>query len=75
MSKHIEGEIDPYPVTITYEFPTNTFVDNIGVRRSGELLVTVFRDGALNQVDPSRKDRKPALIHRFPGSAVSICES
>lgn len=74
MPQQIEGEVDLYPITVTYEFPENTFVENIAVRRSGELLVTVFWDGAVYHVDPSRKDRKAALIHRFPGSGVGIVE-
>ena len=70
---HDEGTEDLYSVTTVHSFPENYFVENIAVRRTGQLLVTVHNRGELYQVDPHAKS-SPALVHKFPTSAAGIVE-
>ena len=63
------------PIQTIYEFPNETWVENIAVRSSGQLLVTIVTTPDLYQVDPFSSS--PAtLVHRFPHatSATGIAE-
>src|ERR1700733_2620828 len=70
---HDEGTEDLYPVNTVHSFPINYFVENIAVRRSGQLLVTVYNRGELFQVDPSSK-LAPCLVHHFSTGITGIVE-
>ena len=59
---------DDGPVVRTlYEYPVGTWLENIAVRPSGELLITVFTKPQLVQFNPFETQSKPELIHTFPG--------
>ena len=70
---HDEGIEDLCPVSTIHSFPVNYFVENIAVRRSGQLLVTVHNRGELIQVDPQSKSA-PCLVHKFPTGAMGMVE-
>jgi hypothetical protein len=70
---HDEGTEDLYPVNTVHSFPINYFVENIAVRRSGQLLVTVHNRGELFQVDPFSKSA-PCLVHHFSAGVTGIVE-
>jgi hypothetical protein len=54
-----------FPIQTIYEFPNETWVENIAVRSSGQLLVTIITSPDLYEVDPFSS--KPAsLVHSFP---------
>jgi hypothetical protein len=64
-----------FPIQTIYEFPNETWVENIAVRASGELLVTTITTPTLYQVDqfvPTTAN----LIHTFPDAvgALGIAE-
>jgi hypothetical protein len=64
-----------WPIQTVYEFPNETWIENIAVRPSGELLVSIITSPDLYQVDPLAS--APArLIHSFPQatSALGIAE-
>jgi hypothetical protein len=70
---HDEGTEDLYPMSTVHSFPVNYFVENIAVRRSGQLLVTVHNRGELFQIDPSSKSA-PCLVHHFSTGVTGIVE-
>lgn len=60
-----------YPIRTVFEFPNETWVENIAIRASGELLVTTISSPAVFQVDPFLS--VPAkVIHTFPGSLSTL---
>ena len=73
-SEHVEGSPDLCRVDTVHEFPVNYFVENIAVRRSGELLVSVHNRNELIQVDPKRQDSPAVVVYTFPGGALGIVE-
>lgn len=60
----------PLPVEVIYEFPPGTSLENLAVRRNGQILTTVLSAPKLYQVDPSKK-RGPILLHTFSASFVA----
>lgn len=52
------------PVQVIHEFPLGTFVENLAVRRNGQILVTLGTAPELYQVDPLQL-HAPILIHTF----------
>lgn len=61
----------PLPAeVIAAEFPPRSFLENIAVRRNGQLLVTVVTAPEVYQVDPSGK-RDPVLLYSFPATTIS----
>ncbi|KAL8898671.1 MAG: hypothetical protein Q9207_006588 [Kuettlingeria erythrocarpa] len=57
----------PLPVHVVHEFAKGTFVENIAVRRNGQVLVTLVAPRPdLYQVDPL-STYPPILIHTFAG--------
>ena len=69
-----EGEVDLLPLTIVHDFPVNTFVENIAVRRSGQLLLTVHNNNELLSVDPNDGKSSPARVHLFEKGVCGIVE-
>jgi hypothetical protein len=58
------------PIQTIYEFPNETWVENIAVRSSGELLLTLITAPDLYQLNPS-SPTEAILIHSFP-TATSL---
>lgn len=59
------------PIQTIYEFPNETWVENIAIRASGELLVTTITTPTLYQVDPFVA--APAnLIHTFADAVGTL---
>ena len=56
------------PTRLVYQFPNHTWVENIAVRPSGSLLVTLITTPDLYLIDPFVSDPEPRLIHRFSSS-------
>ena len=56
-------------IRTVYEFPNETWVENIAVRKSGKLLVTLITSPELWQVDPA--SHQAELVHHFP-DALSV---
>ncbi|MCJ1377325.1 hypothetical protein MMC17_000419 [Xylographa soralifera] len=70
---HDEGVEALCPLTTVHSFPTNTFVENIAVRRSGEILVTVHNTSELIEISP--EPPYPAkVVHHFPANLFGIVE-
>ncbi|KAL8921530.1 MAG: hypothetical protein Q9208_005684 [Pyrenodesmia sp. 3 TL-2023] len=66
----------PLPVRVIREFPKGTFIENIALRRNGQILITLVAPRPeLYQVDPL-SIRPPILIHTFADytSAFGIVE-
>ena len=61
----------PLPVHVIHEFPLGTFVENLAVRRNGQILVTIVTAPELYQVDPL-KIRAPILIHTFSNATTLL---
>jgi putative intracellular protease/amidase/uncharacterized protein YciI len=70
---HEEGRDDLLPVTTVHAFPVNTFIENIAVRRTGQLLLTVHNKGELIQLDPN-SEAEPCLVHVFSTGVCGIVE-
>ena len=51
-----------------WEFPNETWVENIAVRSNGQLLVTILSSPELYQVNPFIPE-KPVLINQFPNAS------
>jgi hypothetical protein len=58
------------PIKTIYEFPNETWVENLAVRSSGELLLTLITTPDLYQLDPF-SPTEAILIHSFP-NATSV---
>ncbi|KAL7781353.1 hypothetical protein V8C43DRAFT_328205 [Trichoderma afarasin] len=55
--------------SLIYEFPNNTWVENIAARNNGELLLSIVGTPQLFTIDPSApRPRQPVLIHEFTDS-------
>ncbi|KAL6812615.1 hypothetical protein V8C40DRAFT_270382 [Trichoderma camerunense] len=55
--------------SLVYEFPNNTWVENIAARNNGELLLSIVGTPQLFTIDPSAPSpRQPVLIHEFTDS-------
>lgn len=61
----------PPPVEIIYEFPPGISLENIAVRRNGQILTTVLSAPKIYQVDPTSKKREPILLYTFPANLVA----
>ena len=59
----------PLPVEVIRDFPPGTWLENIAVRRNGQILTTVTTAPEIYQVDPC-KERAPVLLHSFPATSV-----
>ena len=56
------------PTRLVYQFPVGTWVENIFVRPSGSLLLTLLTTPDLYLLDPFASDPQPQLLHRFTSS-------
>ena len=56
------------PTHLVYQFPNNTWIENLVVRPSGSLLLTLITTPDLYLLDPLAANPKPQLIHRFNAS-------
>ncbi|KAL7929177.1 hypothetical protein V8C35DRAFT_325304 [Trichoderma chlorosporum] len=53
---------------LIYEFPNDTWVENIAARSNGDLLLSIIGRPQLFAIDPSASSPKqPVLIHEFTG--------
>ena len=57
-----------YPTRLVYQFPKGTWVENISVRPSGSLLLTLITTPDLYSLDPFASNPQPQLLHRFTSS-------
>ena len=53
------------PTRLVYQFPNNTWIENLVVRPSGSLLLTLVTTPDLYLLNPFASDPIPQLIHRF----------
>ncbi|KND91766.1 hypothetical protein TOPH_03445 [Tolypocladium ophioglossoides CBS 100239] len=54
-------------VQLLYQFPdAKQSIENIAIRRNGELLLTTFDDGQLYALDPLAKDPEPRVVVKVP---------
>lgn len=54
----------PITTNVIWQFPNETWIENLSVRSNGQILVTLLTTPDLYQVDPLGKT-KPILIQRF----------
>ena len=59
-------------VHLLYEYPEGTWIENIAVRPSGELLVTHFEKPQVDQFNPFEPNAKPEAVHTFTGHLATI---
>src|ERR1700723_2236117 len=70
---HVNGLVFPstdfnttLPTRDMYQFPNETWVENLAVRQNGQILVTVLTAPELYLVDPFHTNSPVTLIHRIP---------
>ena len=72
-SGHDDGIEELLPVTTVHDFGKGFFVENLAVRRSGEILVSVMNKNILIEIDPVNGN--PArTVHTFERSVSGIVE-
>lgn len=69
---HDEGPVGLLPVTSVHAFPVNSFIENIAVRPTGQLLLTVHNTCQLIQLDPT--SGASSVVHVFPTGVCGIVE-
>ena len=58
------------PTRLVYQFPNNnTWVENLAVRPSGSILITILTTPDLYLINPLAPNPKPQLIHHFSSSS------
>ncbi|KAK8047972.1 hypothetical protein PG996_016036 [Apiospora saccharicola] len=71
LGSHARGSRDSAPpkpfVTTLYQYPLGNWVENIAVRASGELLLTLLNTPHVDQIDPSLPDPTPVHVYDFTG--------
>jgi uncharacterized protein YunC (DUF1805 family) len=55
----------PLPTELIYQFPHPTWIENLAIRKNGQILVTILTTPELFLVDPSNA-AKGTLVHKFP---------
>lgn len=73
-SNHDEGAVDLLKVETVHAFPVNYFVENIAVRGSGGILVTVHNRNELIYLDPGQSKQPPVVVHTFSAAPSGIVE-
>ena len=63
--EHANSEPPVLLVRTLYEYPLGTWIENIAVRPTGELLLTLLNVPELHELDPSEANSTPQLVHRF----------
>ncbi|CAM6083695.1 unnamed protein product [Calypogeia fissa] len=59
------------PVRTVYQFPNNTFVENLAVRSNGQILVSILTSPLLYLFN-SVQIGPPTLLHNFSASALGV---
>lgn len=72
-SAHDEGVEDLHSLSVVHTFGMNDFIENLAVRRSGQILVTVHNKNDLVEIDPHAKT-EPKLVHHFAANLFGIVE-
>ncbi|KAK7955226.1 hypothetical protein PG988_015920 [Apiospora saccharicola] len=71
LGSHARGSRDSAPpkpfVTTLYQYPLGNWVENIAIRASGELLLTLLNTPHVDQIDPSLPDPTPVHVYDFTG--------
>lgn len=68
MPFNVEAAPPPKPFVKTlYQYPLGTWIENIAVRASGELLLTLLNTPHVDQIDPSLPNPAPTRAHDFAG--------
>ncbi|MCJ1408647.1 hypothetical protein MMC19_002722 [Ptychographa xylographoides] len=70
---HDEGVEELCPFSTVHSFPANSFVENIAVRRSGDILVTVHNTSELVEISP-QPPHAAKVVHHFPANLFGIVE-
>jgi hypothetical protein len=55
-------------VRLLYEYPDGTWLENLAVRASGELLITHIEKPRLDQFNPLQANAEPEVVHTFHSS-------
>ena len=55
-------------VRLLYEYPLDTWIENIAVRPSGEILLTRLDKPELDQLNPFQHNPAPTKLHTFDGT-------
>jgi hypothetical protein len=55
-------------VRTIYEFPNETWIENIAIRSNGNLLLTLISTPSLYELNPFDPSSKAQLLHSFPSS-------
>lgn len=58
-------------IRTVYQFPNETWVENLAVRSNGKILVTLISAPEVWEVDPFATPTTAELVHRFP-DAISL---
>ena len=63
-------------VRMLYEYPEGTWLENIAIRESGELVITHLEKPQLDQFNPLQQDAEPEVVYTFMGylAASGIAE-
>lgn len=72
--QNVSGRL-PLPATIVHQYPNPTWIENIAVRPNGNLLLTIFNQHQLYELNPSALN-STKLIYEFPNvdSVTGIVE-
>jgi len=54
-----------------YQFPNETWVENLAVQSNGKILVTLLSSPEIWEIDPTRED-SAKLVHRFPHALSTL---
>ena len=74
------SESEPPPgnalLRTVYQFPNDTWVENLAMRSNGNLLVTLIQSPEVWEINPNREPPDAHLVFRFPDaiSALGIAE-
>ena len=71
-----DGEHNEPLIRLLYEYPEGTWIENIAVRASGELLFTRLDQPHVEQFNPLEANAEPELVHSFEDdlSVMGIAE-
>jgi len=61
----------PLPARIVYDFPADTWIENLAVRSNGQLIVTKDTRPRIYQIDPFWS-HKPILLHIYYPCATNV---
>jgi len=61
-----QATASPALVEIIHEFPLGTWVENLAVRKNGQILASILTTPEIYLVDPSQQPPTAALVATFP---------